>query len=249
MNGYCGQAIGEFHVPSDDSEQYMLLRKVEDQPSTSDIRKVHQELQNELGNSGYDTCFKDSERIMVKFKSASDACARANTQLCLSCGRYGFEHANNHSTVFVCLDARGLPTERILSMLDCCQIAYKVSIGLRRQKNNGPLIAIEFSEPLKGHSGFSLEDLVFKRAGCICELCDEEGHQIESCPGLDEERPITPPAGFMAESIERILHIITQLEGNKLTPERIGREIIDEVKKLRERFSELVRRDELMCLA
>jgi hypothetical protein len=128
------------------------------------------------------------------------------------------EYTDCYSTVFVCKDVHGLPTRTILENLDRQPVAAEMGIGLRRQEGNGPLIAIEFEQPLSGHySGFDLNilnsgqhicSLRFDRASFKCELCSTHNdHPIKECDRITVEKELSRPDGFMVHRREELEQI------------------------------------------
>ncbi|KAH5617577.1 hypothetical protein HBI23_253450 [Parastagonospora nodorum] len=107
------------------------------------------------------------------------------------------EYTDHHSRYFVCPDVQGFTTTQILELIDKLKVAETVPIGLHRQRNIGPVVAIHFSEPLKDAFEIKLEYsegrfLRFRRASSECLLCNE-AHDVTTCMDMVEERPMKSP--------------------------------------------------------
>jgi hypothetical protein len=123
--------------------------------------------------------------------------------------KYHFEYTTFHSKAFVCHDVMGLTTKEVLLGLDALTLAETETIGVFRQKDNGPVLALCFSEPLKETFWFEVKVdrhvLRFKRACSFCSICGSQ-HEVPDCVQMAEVREPTRPGGNHVLYKQQVLH-------------------------------------------
>tara|TARA_R110002003_G_scaffold101_2_gene8095 strand:+ start:502 stop:1314 length:813 start_codon:yes stop_codon:yes gene_type:complete len=170
--------------------------------------KVHPELCKQLGGLCI-ASFRFQENLFVVLASAEHARSLRGQPFTFQGEKYHFEYTTFHSKAFVCHDVMGLTTNEVLLGLDALDLAETETIGVFRQKDNGPVLALYFSEPLKATFWFEVKVdrhvLRFRRACSFCLICGSQ-HEVPDCVQMAEVREPTRPGGTFVLYKQQVLH-------------------------------------------
>jgi hypothetical protein len=251
---YHGDGYGDgggFNLPSNSStkgsETLVLVPTI---PDYIQSHEVHKLLRESL-KVKYMTCYRNynNREMVIQMASASDARTYRGTTTKIRKETYRFEYTTGQSKYYVCPDVHGKTTDSILDCFDNLEIAATVAVGIFRQKDHGPVVALYFDTPPEGIFSIQLRissvSISFTRACSVCLICQDE-HEVSECEEMAEERESKPPAGRLVRFKSRIEAMNTELralckdeQGFTQEEAEIAENLVGEWKNIKEELGKL----------